>query len=503
MERSSSDGKRRRSAWWPSCTELRQVPYIGVLNTLDVRKNHLVNRRILLVGDEPAALILYNHMLQGEFDTMTAASGEHGLALVRHHGPFAVVVSDLQMASMDGVQFLRFVRQVSPNSVRILLTGHIDLKGAADAVNEGCIFRLLVKPCEHAMLKQAITTALDSWDKRKEERVRIELPVNLYRSARGPKRQSAHTKDISASGARLAGLEEPLDPGEVLEVECSNRRTPYRVVWIGAPGTATEGQAGLACLAVDADIWKLDRSQLEDGEALERARVVQRGLLPKDKPLLTTLDYDGHCLQARMIGGDYYDFLDMGPGEVGFVLADVAGKGIPAALLMASLQGSLHSLYRAASNNLPQLLSWVNLHFYKHTADDRYATFFFGRYCDASRTLHYVNCGHNPPILLRKGAAVERLGATATVLGMFPDWSCSTAEIKLDTGDVLTIYTDGITETTSRAGEEFGEARLLETLYNNRDLEVAQLLRNVQNATERFRLGEQEDDLTLVIARAR
>jgi serine phosphatase RsbU (regulator of sigma subunit) len=167
----------------------------------------------------------------------------------------------------------------------------------------------------------------------------------------------------------------------------------------------------------------LDLRQLEDGKPLMRARAVQRGLLPQEKPPLETLDYAGNCMQARTIGGDYYDFLDMGPGEVGFVLADVAGKGIAAALLMASLQGSLHSQYSTSgSKDISRLLISVNRHFYKHTAQDRYATLFFGRYSDATRTLHYVNCGHNPPVLLRRGGAVretrcDRHG-TRPVLGL-------------------------------------------------------------------------------------
>jgi serine phosphatase RsbU (regulator of sigma subunit) len=188
-------------------------------------------------------------------------------------------------------------------------------------------------------------------------------------------------------------------------------------------------------------------------------------------------------------------------------LADVAGKGIAAALLMASLQGSLHSQYNslhsAGSKDISQLLASVNRHFYKHTAEDRYATLFFGRYNDATRTLHYVNCGHNPPILLRKGGEVERLSATATVLGLFSDWDCSVAEARLETGDVLSLYTDGITETTGHSGEEFGEARVLDTLRRNQNLEAADILQNVEIAAQAFRLGEQEDDLTLVIARAR
>ena len=469
-------------------------------------KAHLLNQKILFVDDEPAALNCYRKMLEGEFDIETAANGEEGLISLRDHGPFAVVISDMQMNDMDGVQFLKRVRQVAPSTIRLLLTGSLDLNGAVNAVNEGCVFRLLIKPCEESLLTEAITKALDCYHERKEERVRVELPIRLYRTTRGLKLQLAHTVDISNSGARIAGLEEPLEPGEIVKVECGNREAPFRVVWSGAQSTAKAGHAGLECLAADADLWKLDLCQLEDSKPLMRARAVQRGLLPQEKPPLETLDYAGNCMQARTIGGDYYDFLDMGAGEVGFVLADVAGKGIAAALLMASLQGSLYSHYSSqhstGSKDIPQLLASVNRHFYGHTAKDRYATLFFGRYSDATRTLHYVNCGHNPPVLLRRGGAVERLSATATVLGLFSDWECSVAEAQLETGDILSLYTDGITETTGHSGEEFGEARLLETLRKSRDLEASYILRNVENAAEQFRLGEQEDDVTLVIARA-
>jgi len=405
------------------------------------------------------------------------------------------------------VQFLTRVRQVAPSTIRFLVTGQLDLNGIVDAVNEGSVFRLLIKPCEQSLLTTAITKALASYHERAEERVRIELPIRLYRASQGLKFLSVHTVDISNSGARLAGIEEPIEPGELVTLECGDREAPFRVVWAGAQGTASAGQAGLVCLAVDADLWKFDLRQSQDDKPLMRARAVQKGLLPQEKPPLATLDYAGNCVQARTIGGDYYDFLDMGPGEVGFVVADIAGKGIAAALLMASLQGSLYSQYSSqystGSKDIPHLLASVNRHFYKHTAKDRYATLFFGRYSDATHTLHYVNCGHNPPIVLRKDGAVERLSATATVLGLFPDWNCCVADLQLQSGDILSLYTDGITETTGQNGEEFGEARLLDTLRKSRGLEASRILTNLQNAAEQFRLGEQEDDLTLVIASAR
>lgn len=462
-----------------------------------------MNQKILFVDDDPAALGLYRQMLKEKFDVATAVGGENGLAMLRKLGPFAIVVSDMRMPGMDGAQFLKRVRQLAPNTIRFLLTGQLDLHGAVSAVNEGGIFRLLMKPCQDEVLTEAITTALACYDQRKEERVRIELPVRISRSTASHEVQSAHTVDISNSGMQLAGLEEPLVLGEVLTAECGNRRAPFRVVWTGAPGTATDGHAGLVCLVPEAEFWTLSPAQLENDELLSRARVVQCGLLPQEKPQLATLDYAGHCIQARMVGGDYYDFLDLGPGEVGFVLADVSGKGVPAALLMASLQGNLHSQCATGSTDLRHLLTSLNLHLYKHTSNQRYATLFFGRYDDASRTLHYVNCGHNPPVLLRKAGAIETLEATATVLGLFLDWECSVASVQLGTGDVLSMYTDGISETAGEGGEEFGDVRLVETLRQNRDLDAVHILRNVEDALEQFRLGAQVDDLTLLIARAR
>lgn len=462
-----------------------------------------MNRKILFVDDEPAALKLYKHMLNGEFDIVTALCGEDALAMLDDQGPFAIVISDLKLQGMDGAQFLKRMQKLAPNTVRLLLTGRLDLGSAVNAVNEAGIFRLLLKPCDEAVLTEAVTTALACYHQRKEERVRVDLAVRVSRPRAGQKVQSAQTVDISNSGVRLTGLKEPLEVREILTLECGSRKAPFRVVWVGKPDTTSAGQAGLECLAPDADVWRLSASQMESEALLDRARVVQCGLLPHDKPPLSTLDYAGDCIEARSVGGDYYDFLELGPGEVGFLLADVSGKGVPAALLMASLHGNLHTQCGTGSNDLAQILASLNAHIHKHTADQRYVTMFFGRYSDATRTLHYVNCGHNPPVLLRRGGAVERLNATAMVLGLFSDWECSVATVQLESGDVLSMYTDGVTETTGDNREEFGEARLLETLRKNRDLEATHILRNVEDAVEQFRLGEQEDDLTLVIARAR
>ena len=236
---------------------------------------------------------------------------------------------------------------------------------------------------------------------------------------------------------------------------------------------------------------------------IELARQVQRKLFPQHPPRLASLDYAGDCVQARVVGGDYYDFLELAPGLLGFALADISGKGFPAALLMANLQANLRGQYALARDDLAGLLQSVNWLFYENTEPNHYATMFFGRYDDRHRVLQYVNCGHNPALVLRKDNSVQWLASTATVMGMFPEWSCQVSELQLNSGDVCLIYTDGLTEAMSPGGDEFGEDRLCETLRQNRTLAAAPLLQELLHTVQRFSPGEPGDDMTAVVAKIR
>ncbi len=236
---------------------------------------------------------------------------------------------------------------------------------------------------------------------------------------------------------------------------------------------------------------------------IELARQVQRKLFPQHPPRLASLDYAGDCVQARIVGGDYYDFLELAPGLLGFALADISGKGFPAALLMANLQANLRGQYALARDNLAGLLQSVNWLFYENTEPNHYATMFFGCYDDRLRKLQYVNCGHNPALVLRADDSVEWLSSTATVMGMFPEWSCEVSELQLNSGDIFLIYTDGLTEATSPDGDEFGEEQLRETLLQNRALGADRLLHVMLDTVQRFSPGEAGDDMTAVVAKVR
>ena len=231
------------------------------------------------------------------------------------------------------------------------------------------------------------------------------------------------------------------------------------------------------------------------------AKQVQARLFPQRQPLTQTLIYAGICHPARTVGGDYYDFLDLGSGRLGLVLADIAGKGIGAALLMANLQAALRSQCATAGEQPEQFLRSVNQLLYENTADGDYATLFFAEYDDRTRKLRYANCGHPPALLLRGDDTVERLGATCTVVGLFDKWDCAMEERELAPGDAVLVYTDGITEALNGEGEEFGEERLLEAARQHRKLSLPEMLETATDQARRFSPYEQADDITLILAK--
>jgi serine phosphatase RsbU (regulator of sigma subunit)/catechol 2,3-dioxygenase-like lactoylglutathione lyase family enzyme len=238
-------------------------------------------------------------------------------------------------------------------------------------------------------------------------------------------------------------------------------------------------------------------------QEMEIATQVQARLFPQTLPPLPTLDYAGICIPARPVGGDYFDFLDLGRERLGLVIGDVAGKGIAAALLMANLQANLRSQCAIASDQPQRFLRSANQLFYENTTESAYATLFFAEYGDSERRLRYANCGHLSALLLRSNGALERLHSTSTVLGLFKEWDCSLAECQLFAGDTFALYTDGITESFSETGEEFGEHRLIATLQSHVELSAQALTEVIVQAVRRFSPHEQHDDITLIVSKCR
>jgi serine phosphatase RsbU (regulator of sigma subunit) len=272
-------------------------------------------------------------------------------------------------------------------------------------------------------------------------------------------------------------------------------RNSFALVSFDEVSRAVEAQRRAAAEKLEAD--------RRTAHELEIAMQVQARLFPQRLPAMQALEYAGACVQTRRVGGDYYDFLDLGQERLGLVIGDIAGKGMPAALLMANLQANLRSQCAIAVEQPERLLQSMNRLFYENTADNAYATFFYSEFDDRTGRLRYANCGHLPALLLRLDGLVERLEATAAVLGLFTNWECHTAERRLVPGDLLAIYTDGITEAFNEREEEFGEERLIQALQSHRSLSSNDLVAAILDEVHRFSPREQGDDITLIVARCR
>ena len=241
-------------------------------------------------------------------------------------------------------------------------------------------------------------------------------------------------------------------------------------------------------------------------EALEReveiAREVQRELLPRGVPVVRGLELAGICIPAIGVGGDYYDYLPLPDERIGLVIADVSGKGIPAALLMAGLQASVRSLALPGVSPC-EVNRRLNDMLHQSTSASRYATLFFGLYDPQDRSLHYSNAGHFPPIHIgAHGTAYLSQGGLP--IGLMPSSLYGEGRRELGLGDLLALYTDGVVETPNASGEEFGSARLVEILTRDQDASLADMLARVIEAVDGWSGGgPPHDDVTLVLARTR
>jgi sigma-B regulation protein RsbU (phosphoserine phosphatase) len=247
-----------------------------------------------------------------------------------------------------------------------------------------------------------------------------------------------------------------------------------------------------------------EKERLESELAI--ARDVQNQLFPKDVPFTRSLELKGVCSPARMVSGDYYDFMAL-PHGLAFAIGDVAGKGISAALLMATIQSTMRTQLSGANGNPQDRLSaakmvgLLNRQLYATTSPEKYATFYFALYDDESHALTYTNAGHLAPILLR-GNDLQMLDSTGTVVGAFPVAIYEEKTVSLEQGDVLLAYTDGIVEPENVYGEMFGEDRLKDLLVKYAKADSTELIARTMEAVVHWTgAGELQDDMTMVVAR--
>jgi phosphoserine phosphatase RsbU/P len=271
--------------------------------------------------------------------------------------------------------------------------------------------------------------------------------------------------------------------------------------------SAVASQTGLAL--ENAHLTEQMRREVAQRERLDReleiAREVQQRLFPQKLPVVEGLDFAGYCRPALGVGGDYYDFIRLPDGCLGIAIGDVSGKGIAAALMMASLQASLRGQTIKPAETLSEMVQHINRLVFDASAENRYATFFYAQYDPLKRMLRYVNAGHNPPMVHRVADGKHsflRLEEGGTVVGLFPDFAYRDAQVQLEPGDALIAFTDGISEAMNAAEEEFDEERLMRTLSACKARTAAEIITYVLNDVDGFTAGaRQHDDMTLVVVR--
>jgi sigma-B regulation protein RsbU (phosphoserine phosphatase) len=235
-----------------------------------------------------------------------------------------------------------------------------------------------------------------------------------------------------------------------------------------------------------------------DRRELDEARRIQRKLLPAVMPPVEGCEISASWQPASGVGGDCYDAIQFGPSRLGLSIADVVGKGIPAALLMSNLQAALRAFATAAAQPA-EICQQVNRILCGHIAEGRFISFVYCVIDTYEGTLTYSNAGHYPPILARADGTIERLDAGGAVLGVFPEGVYEQAQVSIQSGDRLVLYTDGITEVINAADEEFGEARLVDLVVAHRACSAPALQARLAAAAADFSDGRFQDDATLIV----
>jgi sigma-B regulation protein RsbU (phosphoserine phosphatase) len=260
--------------------------------------------------------------------------------------------------------------------------------------------------------------------------------------------------------------------------------------------------ANVAAIRIEhARLNEIEEAERAMAKEMEQAALIQNGLLPAAPPKVEGLDIAGKTIPCRTVGGDYFDYIMFPDGRVGMLVGDVAGKGLPASLLMSSLQARVHVLFEEA-DNLAHKIERLNKAVCAKCPNNRFITFFMTVVDPATGSLVYTNAGHNPPLLVRASSAFETLPGGGTILGILPMATYQEERTRMEPGDVLVLYSDGVTEAVNPDGEDFGEQRLGELVASMRNRTANEIVEAINSAVTSFTEGAPAaDDITVVVAR--
>jgi phosphoserine phosphatase RsbU/P len=338
-----------------------------------------------------------------------------------------------------------------------------------------------------------------------------EVSISRHISELVMQQQSVLTSNAQMD-SRFAGAQSVILSGlrSCMAVPVALKEQVLGMIYIDNPYEQRFSQADLQVLTAIASVaaikieqskflaQELERRRIE--QELELAATIQRRILPQDPPQLENLDIVAVNVQCNTVGGDYYDFLPVTDKTIGLCIADVSGKGIPAALLVSTLQATFWATMEQPP--LTAAISRINKVIFRSTPSYNYITFFYGLLDRETNVFQSINAGHNAPIVIRQNGQVARLNKGGCCLGLFEQARYEVEETVLEAGDLILLYTDGVTEAANLQEEEFGETRLIKLLQDYRALPLEEISRRLYRAIEDF-VGEapQHDDLTYLIFR--
>ena len=264
--------------------------------------------------------------------------------------------------------------------------------------------------------------------------------------------------------------------------------------------TQASAQTALALQNLNLQSVYIDKKRMD--KELEMARVIQRRLMPQEIPYVTGLEVYGESRPCFEVAGDYYDIINNEEGNTFMVIADVSGKGAGAAMIMANLQASIR-VGLEITEDFSEFIARINNHVHKNTSSSEFITLFIGAWEPSTSSFHYINAGHNPPLMLDKEGRITTLDATGLILGVLPNQIYERKVIKIEPGSVIAIFTDGLEEAMNTKNEMFGQERIIETLRNSRELSSKEIVKKVQEDAINFCNGKPlHDDLTMIVIKS-
>ncbi len=433
------------------------------------------NANILIVDDEDMVATSLESLLRLETDHNVMRFTSPLLALESiNETPIDLVISDYLMPEMDGVDFLLRLKEIYPDATRILLTAYADKQNAIRAINELGLYRYIEKPWDNEQLLVTIKNGLERRDLISDLRFQMEKEHRI---------RSLFQKYVPEQI-----IHEVLNPdNESVLMENSDEWTE----------------------AFDRIMRELEEKQKIEQE-LQVAREIQERLLPESVPQIEDVDIAAMSLPSTQVGGDYYDFVPIDAKRWGIIIADVSGKGVPAAILMAMTRAVFRTQLALsparmtdmeADYSVPLTVSKINTSLYKDTESHRFVSLFYGILDVERKSFTYTSAGHNPQLLCRQqDGTAELLTAGGTLVGIMEDTPFERDTVTLSAGDVLVLYTDGITDSANLKEELFGEDRLFQLVKEHRSSGAQDLVDTIYSEITNFSKGApQFDDMTLIV----